>query len=101
MILRIGMVLVECTYTWDGCSLEDESLQVTVTLVVVVVLFVQIFHPNIDAQGNVCLNILREDWKPVLSLSSVIYGLLHLFLVSSLYTSTVDQHANTPAYIRR
>jgi ubiquitin-conjugating enzyme E2 M len=26
------------------------------------------------------LNILREDWKPVLSISSVIYGLLHLFL---------------------
>ncbi|KAL8269631.1 hypothetical protein Esti_006451 [Eimeria stiedai] len=40
----------------------------------------RIYHPNIDLQGNVCLNILREDWKPVLSLSSVIYGILHLFL---------------------
>ncbi|PFH36112.1 RUB1 conjugating enzyme [Besnoitia besnoiti] len=40
----------------------------------------RIFHPNIDQQGNVCLNILREDWKPVLSISSVMYGLLHLFL---------------------
>lgn len=40
----------------------------------------KIYHPNIDLQGNVCLNILREDWKPVLSLSSVIYGILHLFL---------------------
>ena len=39
-----------------------------------------VFHPNIDTQGNVCLNILREDWKPVLSISAVIYGLLHLFL---------------------
>jgi len=26
----------------------------------------QIYHPNIDIDGNVCLNILREDWKPVL-----------------------------------
>lgn len=26
------------------------------------------------------MNILREDWKPVLSISSVIYGLLFLFL---------------------
>lgn len=39
-----------------------------------------VFHPNIDVEGNVCLNILREDWKPVLSISAVIYGLLSLFI---------------------
>lgn len=38
-----------------------------------------IYHPNIDQDGNVCLNILREDWKPVLTISSIIYGLLFLF----------------------
>lgn len=38
-----------------------------------------VYHPNIDQEGNVCLNILREDWKPVLTISSIIYGLLHLF----------------------
>ena len=38
------------------------------------------FHPNIDMEGNVCLNILREDWKPVLSINSVVYGLDFLFL---------------------
>ena len=41
---------------------------------------VQVYHPNIDLEGNVCLNILREDWKPVLSVSSIIYGLQYLFL---------------------
>jgi len=33
-------------------------------------------------QGNICLNVLREDWKPVLNLNAVMYGLqvsyLHL-----------------------
>ena len=40
----------------------------------------KVYHPNIDLEGAVCLNILREDWKPVLSISAVIYGLLFLFL---------------------
>ncbi|CAH1767865.1 9698_t:CDS:2 [Entrophospora sp. SA101] len=40
----------------------------------------KIYHPNIDLDGNVCLNILREDWKPVLNLNSVLVGLQYLFL---------------------
>ncbi|CEP15170.1 hypothetical protein [Parasitella parasitica] len=40
----------------------------------------QIYHPNIDLEGNICLNILREDWKPVLSLQAVLVGLQYLFL---------------------
>jgi ubiquitin-conjugating enzyme E2 M len=35
----------------------------------------KIYHPNVDLEGNVCLNILREDWKPVLNLNAVIVGL--------------------------
>mmetsp|Transcript_13596 Transcript_13596/g.20435 ORF Transcript_13596/g.20435 Transcript_13596/m.20435 type:complete len:216 (+) Transcript_13596:156-803(+) len=39
----------------------------------------RIYHPNINLEGNVCLNILREDWKPVLDINAVIYGLIYLF----------------------
>ncbi|KAH9611248.1 hypothetical protein KSS87_011802 [Heliosperma pusillum] len=39
----------------------------------------KVYHPNIDLEGNVCLNILREDWKPVLNVNTIIYGLYHLF----------------------
>lgn len=35
----------------------------------------KIYHPNIDLEGNVCLNILREDWKPVVTLKFVLIGL--------------------------
>jgi ubiquitin-conjugating enzyme E2 M len=35
----------------------------------------KIYHPNIDTKGNVCLNILRDEWKPVLNLNAVIVGL--------------------------
>merc|ERR1719392_619097 len=40
----------------------------------------QIYHPNIDLMGNVCLNILRDDWKPVLGINAVILGLIFLFI---------------------
>ncbi|VVT54893.1 uncharacterized protein SAPINGB_P004315 [Magnusiomyces paraingens] len=40
----------------------------------------RIYHPNIDLQGHVCLNILRQDWKPVLSIDSILVGLQFLFL---------------------
>ena len=39
-----------------------------------------IYHPNIDTQGNVCLNILRQDWKPVLNIYAVLTGLSYLFV---------------------
>ena len=39
----------------------------------------KIFHPNIDLQGHVCFNILRKDWKPVLDINAVIYGIIYLF----------------------
>ncbi len=47
------------------------------------------FHPNIDLEGNICLNILREDWKPVLSISSIIYGLQFLFLVGAAWQANL------------
>ena len=40
----------------------------------------KVYHPNIDLEGNVCLNILREDWKPVLTINAIVYGLQYLFL---------------------
>ncbi|CCX32820.1 putative ubiquitin-conjugating enzyme E2 [Pyronema domesticum] len=39
----------------------------------------KIYHPNIDLDGNVCLNILREDWTPALNLGSIVFGLQVLF----------------------
>ena len=40
----------------------------------------KIYHPNIDLEGHVCLNILRKDWKPILGMNIVLIGLKMLFL---------------------
>ena len=38
-----------------------------------------VYHPFIDLDGHVCLNILRTDWKPVLDIQTLLYGLVLLF----------------------
>jgi ubiquitin-conjugating enzyme E2 M len=50
----------------------------------------QVYHPNIDLEGHVCLNILRADWMPVLSLGSVIFGLMTLFLVRLFFSQCLS-----------
>ncbi|KAH0577885.1 Ubiquitin-conjugating enzyme E2 [Spironucleus salmonicida] len=38
----------------------------------------KIFHPNISIQGEICLNILKEDWQISFNLFSVAISLLAL-----------------------
>jgi len=58
-------VTIPQTYPYDPPKVECNTL---------------VYHPNIDWEGHVCLNILRADWMPVLSLGSVLFGLMTLFL---------------------
>jgi len=39
----------------------------------------RIWHPNIDKDGAVCLNLLKKDWKCVCAINQVFFGLYFLF----------------------
>ncbi|KAH3767607.1 ubiquitin-conjugating enzyme E2 M [Pelomyxa schiedti] len=86
----IFSVKVPATYPYDPPKVHCDTL---------------IYHPNIDWEGHVCLNILRQDWMPVLSVGAVIFGLLHLFLEPNaddpLNKEAADSMVSRPAEFER
>jgi ubiquitin-conjugating enzyme E2 D/E len=54
----------------------------------------KVFHPNINAQGAICLDILKDQWSPALSIVKV------LLSISSLLTDANPKDPLVPDIAR-
>ena len=50
------------------------------------------FHPNVDAHGNICLDILKEKWSALYEVRTILLSIQSLLGKSSVlyYSTNID-----------
>lgn len=54
----------------------------------------KIFHPNVDANGKICIDFLQDEWKPSFSISYILLAICSLLMSPNAENPIVQEIAD-------
>lgn len=74
------------------CALINRSIKCAHTCTGAGFFLTKIFHPNISKTGEICVNTLKRDWKPELSLTHIL-TVIRCLLIEPYPESALNEEA--------
>ncbi|XP_052267033.1 ubiquitin-conjugating enzyme E2 D2-like isoform X9 [Dreissena polymorpha] len=74
--------------------LEDDLLHWKASIMGPVWFLTEVYHPNVDSKGKICVDFLQHEWKPSFSISYILLAICSLLALPNAENPVVQEIAD-------